>query len=158
MTARPPPFALQPSPRSPDPAPAPGRRLSRAAAAGVRRVGKVPLDMARWPSTFVGAVEVAAAALAELPADATDEQRAMATVTAIAHWLGPGAHYWPSAQAIKVAARDWLIYNKEFDGRNTRLLASRYHMTVRGMTKLLKRQREHQIAARRARKGNPPAP
>lgn len=139
------------------PAPTPaGRRLSREASRAVRRVGRVPLDMARWPETFVGAVEVAAAAMAELPAGATDEQRAMAAVTAFATWLGKGQHYWPSPEQIRLAARDWRIYNQEFDGRNAAALAQKYRMTVRGMTKLLKRQREHQIEARRARRRNLP--
>lgn len=146
-------FALEvvvpPAPR-PDPGAQP-YRLSRRGAREVREIGYVPLEFARWPANFVAAVEVGAAALRELPADATEEQRAVAMMVAVARWLGPGRHYWPNAEELRVAARDWRIYNREFDGRNTAGLAARYGLSIRGIQVLLKRQREHQLAVRRRR-------
>ncbi len=149
-----PPFVLEPCPGPCDDVPPGivGPRLNRRAARAVSDVGKVAMmEQARWPRNFAACVEIAIAALATLPADAGDDRRAVAMVTAIANSVGPGRHYWPMPEQIARAARDWRIYHLEFSGRNAADLARRYHMTVRGMQIILARQRKHEIAVRRRR-------
>ena len=92
-----------------------------------------------WNSVLV---ELIALVKAELKRQGVDDQEKMVEkiILAISHYMGGRAIYLPNGNRIKVALRDYAIYD-EFNGKNLKQLSQRYGLSEPHIYDIIRKQR-----------------